>query len=72
MSGANRPAGPATPKSRQLAEQITRDEMERNLPDALWGQDRANGNGHGVSDGPVPRTRTAGKTRRSARTPDDD
>jgi hypothetical protein len=39
MSGANRPAGPATPKSRQLAEQISRDEMEHNLPDALWGRD---------------------------------
>ncbi|PPB83628.1 hypothetical protein B0O95_10619 [Mycetohabitans endofungorum] len=70
MSGANRPAGPATPKSRQLAEQITRDEMERNLPDALWGLERDSDNGHGVPDDPLPRTRTAGKTRRSARTPD--
>jgi hypothetical protein len=45
MSGANRPAGPATPKSEQLAKQISRDEMERNLPDALWGQDDDGDNG---------------------------
>lgn len=70
MSGANRPAGPATPKSRQLAEQITRDEMERNLPDALWGQDRDSENGHGGPDGPLPHTRSVGKPRSSARTPD--
>ncbi|MCG1042930.1 hypothetical protein KQH60_10465 [Mycetohabitans sp. B8] len=70
MSGANRPAGPATPKSRQLAEQITRDEMERNLPDALWGPDRDSSGGHGEPDGPLPRTRTAGKARRPARLPD--
>jgi hypothetical protein len=35
MSGANRPSGPATRKSLDLADQIERDEMENNLPDAL-------------------------------------
>ena len=34
MSGANRPSGPATRKSLDLADQIERDEMENNLPDA--------------------------------------
>jgi hypothetical protein len=37
MSGANRPAGPATPKSKALEKLISRDEMEHNLPDALRG-----------------------------------
>lgn len=49
MSGANRPAGPATPKSKQLAKQISRDEMEHNLPDALWGQDEEDN--HSTSTG---------------------
>ncbi|WP_156393311.1 hypothetical protein [Burkholderia sp. Leaf177] len=35
MSGANRPSGPATRKSLDLADQIERDELENNLPDAL-------------------------------------
>jgi hypothetical protein len=35
MSGANRPSGPATRKSQDLADQIERDELENNLPDAL-------------------------------------
>jgi hypothetical protein len=35
MSGANRPSGPATRKSLDLADQIERDEMKNNLPDAL-------------------------------------
>lgn len=34
MSGANRPSGPATRKSLDLADQIERDEMKNNLPDA--------------------------------------
>jgi hypothetical protein len=37
MSGANRPAGPATPKSKALEKLISRDEMEHNLPDSLRG-----------------------------------
>ncbi|SAK64854.1 hypothetical protein AWB80_03049 [Caballeronia pedi] len=39
MSGANRPSGPATRKSLDLADQIERDELENNLPDALNGVD---------------------------------
>lgn len=35
MSGANRPSGPATRKSLDLADQIERDELKNNLPDAL-------------------------------------
>jgi hypothetical protein len=35
MSGANRPSGPATRKSLDLADQIERDELENQLPDAL-------------------------------------
>ncbi|MFK4443717.1 hypothetical protein ABH944_004464 [Caballeronia udeis] len=35
MSGANRPSGPATRKSLDLADQIERDELENHLPDAL-------------------------------------
>ncbi len=35
MSGANRPSGPATRKSLDLDDQIERDELENNLPDAL-------------------------------------
>jgi hypothetical protein len=34
MSGANRPSGPATRKSQDLADQIERDELENHLPDA--------------------------------------
>lgn len=34
MSGANRPSGPATRKSLDLADQIERDELRNNLPDA--------------------------------------
>lgn len=56
MSGANRPAGPATPKSEQLAKQISRDEMERNLPDALWGRDEDGDDGGQQSQ----RTRSSG------------
>ncbi|WP_244816519.1 hypothetical protein [Caballeronia sp. Lep1P3] len=34
MSGANRPSGPATRKSLDLADQIERDELKNHLPDA--------------------------------------
>ena len=35
ISGSNRPSGPATRKSLDLADQIERDELENQLPDAL-------------------------------------
>ncbi|WP_250452965.1 hypothetical protein [Caballeronia sp. ATUFL_M2_KS44] len=34
MSGANRPSGPATRKSLELADQIERDELKSHLMDA--------------------------------------
>lgn len=64
MSGANRPAGPATPKSRQLADQISRDEMERHLPDALWGPDQ---DGHSGDGSPSSAPDRGARVNRNAR-----
>jgi hypothetical protein len=55
MSGANRPSGPATRKSLDLADQIERDELENNLPDALSNVDDDDDDDDSDSD------RTAGR-----------